>query len=1314
MASAAETAPLAKPAAAPKHAPLLPWSLREVVLFSWMVPIVRRGYRSPLQYCDIPPPPAHLQTAAARAAAVEWWFEQEHPTALKMAWHCHRREVVLGLIASVAYGMTNVVVRPLLLKLTIESVARGSDGAGYSLMLIFIIGATMLFEGIVGASSRHFLCDRLCTGIFGKMGTLIQRKSVHMEGSTSPATQPSTLLGSDLVRVFESSRMLALCPMAVSGIVGGFVLLVLTLGWAGMIGISVLVVMTAGNFVVGKKIKRVEHLEMEAADKRLGIIRQVINDIKPIKLCSWEESFMETIVEARTEECKHMVKFRILYQGVTQVARAMPFIAACPTFVYMAATSQQLVAADIFAALAVFMSLRFGLIMLPTSIALYAASMVSLRRCEEFLALPEHEPLPTPPPCEPDTLARVSGTFEWSGTQFSLQELSLSVGRGELVGVTGSIGSGKTSLLCALLGEMSAKGGKQSDETCLVSSVCFVSQRPFLMSGSVAENICFGAAFDKSKLDAACEMAAMGADLERLPSGIETLVGERGVTLSGGQQQRLALARAFYQEPLLIIADDPLAAVDAAVGKTLFESLQAFAAASAAGEDAQRSVVLAMNQPHLLPGCSRVVHLENGRVVAQGSYDEVVAASPSFAKMTSSSPKANGHSAEFEATTSDAVDTEEVELEAVSESATPDTAAMVEDGTATGDEDMAKKVKVESEKRTTGSVQNDVLATYFAAFGHTLAGVCVFVAAATWTVAGFNDRWLAAWIEAAETDNPDTASYISVYIVGTFIFLVLLVLGSTLFQMGGARAAKNIHNDCAAALLRAPVSYFEKTPSGRFTSRFSADVANTDTMLAQFGDNGLQFVMTILCIYTIVIIILPAMAPFAVIVTIVAGFQIEAVDRSNREIKRMANADMAPVLTDAAETIDGRTVLRHCCAGDTAAGSTSSDGLAIAFFADRFDRDLDTFLRSNFASSALTNWAQLVSYYISFVFSVACACLIIVQADADDKSTSALALNYSFNLPYFLMFFGFIVNNIKVALTALERLLELLDVPQEPPWHTPFDAGETGASWPRQGSIELRDVSLRYSKSLPLAVRSVSATIAAGERIGLCGRTGAGKSSLVVLLFRLVEASGGSVLIDGVDIQKVGLQKLRRCMAVIPQQPLLMDGSLRYNLDPFGKHTDEELNEILSLLGLPDGVTLETAIGGGARGSSGLSAGQRQLLNVGRTLLRKCPVVVMDEPTSNIDAETDSRIQASLIRGKLGARTTVLTIAHRLNTIADYDRIFVMEAGQLVEVGPPAELLAKEGGYFRNMAAEMGEDELRSLQARVEGVAAVVATAVVA
>ena len=533
-----------------------------------------------------------------------------------------------------------------------------------------------------------------------------------------------------------------------------------------------------------------------------------------------------------------------------------------------------------------------------------------------------------------------------------------------------------------------------------------------------------------------------------------------------------------------------------------------------------------------------------------------------------------------------------------------------------------------------------------------------------------------------------------VYIAGTAVFLALLLLSSTLLQIGGARAAEGLHNDCVAALLRAPVWYYEKTPSGRFTSRFSADVANVDQALGQMGDNFLQFTFTILALYVVVCLVMPVMLIMAVLVSAGCYFQIVAVDRSSREAKRMANADMAPCLTDVSETIDGRLVLRHC-SGERSGATTD---LAPQFFASRFDGDLSNFLTSNFVASSLVNWSQLIAYVVSFLFSVACASCVVVQADELTESASALALSYAFQLPYFLMFYGFIINNLKVALTALERLLELLMVPQEPAWSTEFD--ERHPAWPASGSIELKGVSMRYGTGLPLAVSAVDASVRAGERIGLCGRTGAGKSSLISLLFRLVEPCAGRVLIDGVDISTVGLMKLRRCMAVIPQQPLLMDGTLRYNLDPFGDFGDEELAEILELLALPKSITLDTPIGGGARGSSGLSAGQRQLLNVGRTLLRKVPIVVMDEPTSNIDSETDARIQRRLIRGRLGAATTVLTIAHRLNTIADYDRVWVMDRGGLVEEGRPAELLDREGSLFRAMAAHMGEEQLQALRAR--------------
>eukprot|EP01049_Picozoa_sp_SAG25_P003816 SAG25_NODE_229_length_11447_cov_5.927476_8_plen_405_part_00 len=397
---------------------------------------------------------------------------------------------------------------------------------------------------------------------------------------------------------------------------------------------------------------------------------------------------------------------------------------------------------------------------------------------------------------------------------------------------------------------------------------------------------------------------------------------------------------------------------------------------------------------------------------------------------------------------------------------------------------------------------------------------------------GFNDRWLAAWLEhndaAADagqpvrTDERRRNEYIVVYVIGTAVFLVGLLASSALVQLGAARAARTLHDDCVASLLQAPVSYFEGTPSGRLISRFSSDVTTADNALMQFGDNWLQFAATIIVYYVVVIMILPSMVIAALVVTITYWLQVIAVDRSNREVKRMANAAMAPILTDISESADARLLLRHCAfsvdpanpeprtQAASASGPTTADAAgapaawvqtavledsvshAQRYMEARFDRDVDEYLLLNFCSCSLINWSQQVSYLVSLVFSLAVAASIVLQARELSPAEAALALSYSFSLPYFLMFFGFITSNVKVALTALERLLELLDVPHEPAWHVQAVDSQLPANWPRAvsgtgaasaggskrgGTIEFRGASLRYGLTLPLAVNQLTMTI---------------------------------------------------------------------------------------------------------------------------------------------------------------------------------------------------------------------------------------------
>jgi ATP-binding cassette subfamily C (CFTR/MRP) protein 1 len=446
--------------------------------------------------------------------------------------------------------------------------------------------------------------------------------------------------------------------------------------------------------------------------------------------------------------------------------------------------------------------------------------------------------------------------------------------------------------------------------------------------------------------------------------------------------------------PALIVADDPLAAVDAAVGAELFRSLLSYARTD------KCSVVLALNQLHLMAQCSHILHLEAGAVTLNCSFAEASRALPQFFGS--------------EATDADSSEPRPAELDDVSPqllTVEPDLTGAVTDAAKSGGQAAGQ---LEPESRLVGKVSNSILVRYINSFGLCLFVLCCVTALVAWGLMGFNDRWLAGWIEHSQDADPETELYIGVYIAGTAVFLIFLLVSSALVQIGAARAARSLHADCVSSLLRAPVQYFESTPSGRLLSRFSADVTTADNALAQFGDNWLQFSATIIVLYVVVIMLLPEMALAAVIVSIGTWVQVIAVDRSNREVKRLANSAMAPILTDVSEAADARLLLRHCAFEPVSGGATEFH--AQRYFEQRFDADCNEFLLLQFCSCALVNWSQQVSYFVSLLFSVGVAVFIVTQSDRLSASKSALALSYSFTLPYFLMFFGFICSNVKGAL----------------------------------------------------------------------------------------------------------------------------------------------------------------------------------------------------------------------------------------------------------------------------------------------------------
>jgi len=403
--------------------------------------------------------------------------------------------------------------------------------------------------------------------------------------------------------------------------------------------------------------------------------------------------------------------------------------------------------------------------------------------------------------------------------------------------------------------------------------------------------------------------------------------------------------------------------------------------------------------------------------------------------------------------------------------------------------------------------------------------------------------------------------------------------------------------------------------------------------------------------------------------------QVVAADRCGRVFKGQGNIAMSPVLTLLSEASHGRTLLQSMELRDKVWES--------------FAAATDQVTRWNFLSNSVISWQTLWSYISSFLFSLVGATWVLYGPLETPQAQVGLALTYAFLLPYYFLFFAFVFAVLNISMTSLERVLECLHLPEEPEWHLQTDSDKV---WPSAGAVEFNDAVLVYRPGLPPALRGVTLTIPGGSRCGVVGRTGAGKSSLVGLLFRLVDVESGSVAIDGVDVRQVGLQRLRQAMGIIPQEPLLFNSNVRDNLDPFSERKDAEVQDVLRQIGLGGMGT------GADLSATGLSAGERQLVSVARAMLRHAPVVVMDEPTSNVDHDTDQAVQLAV--RTCFTQSTVITIAHRLDTIVDSDMIVVMDAGQVAEIGRPHELVEMQAGLFSGMVSKLGDQAAQELRRR--------------
>ncbi|NXL55713.1 MRP7 protein, partial [Chordeiles acutipennis] len=1067
-------------------------------------------------------------------------------------------------------------------------------------------------------------------------------------------------------------------------------------GVAFLGGLALALLLVPINKVIANRIMMNNKEMLIHKDTRVKLMTEFLCGIRVIKFYAWEKHFSTRINACRAKELQKLRAIKYLDALCVYLWAALPVVVSIAIFITYVLLGHQLTATKVFTALALVGMLILPLNNFPWVLNGTLEAKVSLDRIQRFLELVDQDMEAYYAVDNPSGTAAAMemqcAAFSWApvGEESTRQPLStgtlqlhienLSVRKGMLLGVVGKVGSGKSSLLAAITGELIKQGGRVY--VCdLEQGFGLTTQEPWIQFTTVRENILFGREYDARLYEEVVEACALSEDLNILPAGDQTEVGENGVTLSGGQKARIALARAVYQEKELYLLDDPLAAVDADVANHLMRKC-------ILGVLKHKTRILCTHRTEFLEKADALLLMDNGKIVQTGTPADIlplVEAFPKFKDMDKRQKDKGLYLASLWG--------QEEAIETQAEEST-----------------QTNHLIHKEEEKKEGAVAFQVYKAYWLAVGSCLALSILFSLFLMQASRNISDWWLSHWISSiSQTANTsvmvcsasppspalllfstvglvspiqaldttpvpsngslDVNFYLIVYgsIAGTNSLFT--ILRAFLFAYGTIRAATVIHKQLLQKALKATVTFFDTTPTGRILNRFSSDLYCVDDSLPFILNIFLANVYGLLGMLVIITYGLPwiglVLLPLAALYFSIQRYY----RRTSRELKRLCSVTLSPIYTHFSETLSGLSSIRAMRA------------------TQRFELENQLYLEQNqrclFASNTAMQWLDIRLQMIGVAVVTAIAGIAIIQHQKQlgNPGLVGLALSYALSVTNLLSGVISSFTQTETMMVSVERTEEYTtDIPTEPQ----DKLVQVAADWPSQGLVEFQEVVLAYRVGLPNALDGVSFTVYPGEKVGIVGRTGSGKSTLFLALFRMLELKSGRILLDGVDSQLVGLEELRSRLAIIPQEPFLFSGSIRENLDPQGKRTDAELHEVLEQCHLQGAITqmggLDSEVG--ERGRS-LSVGQRQLMCLARALLTQAKVLCIDEATASVDQKTDQLLQQT-IRQRF-ADKTVLTIAHRLNTILDSDRVLVMQAGRVAELDSPTRLSQKDGSLFQRL-----------------------------
>nr|XP_033794309.1 multidrug resistance-associated protein 7-like isoform X2 [Geotrypetes seraphini] len=1208
---------------------------------------------------------------------------------------------------------------PLLLNLLVNFMETRQEPLSHGILYAAGLFASS-FLGAILSNQFAYEVDKVVIMVRAAIISSIYHKSLRVNGTTLSRFSTGEIVN---FMSIDTESLIAFCTsfhevwsLPLQFLASAF-LLYLQMGVSSLGGLCLILLLAPINKYAAGRIMQSRIKMMEHKDSRIKLMTEILRGIRVIKFYTWEKHFMDKVNHVRNKELQMLKFICYLDAACDYLWDALPMLISILTFMTYVLLGHQLTASKVFTALALIGMLVYPLNMFPWMVNQILQAKVSLDRIQQFLELSDQDLdsyYSSDAFSDPDVVLEMhQSTFSWSSPcsdSVSHPESGeepeqkgaletyvhhLAVKKGALVGVVGKVGCGKSSLLAAVTGELNRKDG----HICVLDleqGFGLAAQEPWIQFTTIRENILFGKRYNAKFYQEVVEACALNDDLKIFPAGDQTVVGENGVALSGGQKARVALARAVYQNKEIYLLDDPLAAVDTDVASHIMEKC-------ILGVLRHKTRILCTHRLEVLDKADILVLMEDGKVVRTGSPSEVL----SQVEVTLKHRDEEAEGKEEARIGLGASKGLHGKLHRMDEECEPKECGheplvgsypckLEEKET---EEDFPYSYHNEDEAKKEGTVSIHVYRSYWNAVGTGLACLTLtsfFLMQASENISSW---WMSYWISnlrktssrnasrsefslssfsqslvspvtmapAVQTNSSsDLNFYLGVYggiVVANSIFTITRAF---LFAYGVIRASTVIHRRLLNRVFMATVTFFDTTPVGRIINRFSSDLECTDENLPFRLNMVLIFIFILLGMVVMISLGLPWIILVMVPLTAVYLYIQWYYRHTSRELKRLNSTTLSPIYTHFSETLTGLNTIRATRA------------------TDRFEQENEVRLEMNqrclFVSNTALQWLDIRLQMIGVAVITAIAVIAIIQhqMESGDPGLVGLALSYALSIIFLLS--GLISNftQMETMMVSLERAQEYsTEIPKEP------EDGviQATSDWPSEGHVEFRNVMLAYRPGLPNALDGMDFTVVPGEKVGIVGRTGSGKSTMFLALFRMIELNEGEILIDNVNIRLVALEELRSRLAIIPQDPFLFSGTIRENLDPWGRHMDAELYQVLEQVHLKEMITrmggLDSEVG---ESGKSLSVGQRQLVCLARALLTQAKILCIDEATASVDQKTDRHLQQT-IRERF-ADKTVLTIAHRLNTIMDSDRVLVMNAGKMVELNSPKVLCNNPESFF--------------------------------